>query len=383
MSHALLSPSASDRWLICAAAPHREQKLKDKGSDAAAWGTAAHAMAEHCLKEEVRAEHAPKHPLWDDHDGDEMRSCVQDYIDFVHEKKNGRGHLFVEQALQIFPQFEVWGTADTVIVGHEPGLMDIIDLKGGTGVVVEAEDNSQLRMYGWGGYKSFEWLSETEIDRVRVSIAQPRRNHYVTKIYSVEELKAWAKEIEPKVAAAFSGAGAAAPGEHCRWCRARATCEERREFIQSSAAFAFADGCEPEKPCVEAMDEAKIVRIFKAIPMIQQYLKDVETWVADQAHERGHALAGLKWVAGRTTRYISNTVAAATTLRAAGIEPFEEPKLLGITAIEKMLKAKGLKTNDVLGECISTKTSDPVLVGEEDPRAPYDPNAGAKQAFSS
>jgi Protein of unknown function (DUF2800) len=107
-------------------------------------------MAEHCLTNSMRAEHAQPHPLWNDYDCPEMRTCVQDYLDFVYEKKGAGGHLFVEQALQIFPSYDVWGTADTVIVGHEPGLMDIIDLKGGTGVVVEAEDNTQLLMYGWG-----------------------------------------------------------------------------------------------------------------------------------------------------------------------------------------------------------------------------------------
>jgi Protein of unknown function (DUF2800) len=233
-----------------------------------------------------------------------------------------------------------------------------------------------------GRYRSLEWLSEVEIDRVRVSIVQPRRGHFVSKVFGVDELKAWVHKTEPKVAAAFSGNGAAKPGEHCRWCRVRATCEERREFIQASASFAFADGCKPEAE-VKDMPEEEIIRVFKNIPIIQQYLKDVETWVAEQAHDRGQALPGTKWVAGRTTRYVANQDTAVTKLVALGIEPWEDPKLKGITALDKLVKAKGFKLADIIGDCISSKTSEPVLVAEEDPRPAFDPNQGAKEAFSS
>ena len=283
--HKLLSPSSSDRWLECAIAPHREKAVTDKGSSAAEEGTAGHAMAEHCLNTGINADNLPADPRWNKWDTPEFRAYVQEYVAFVREKL-GNGHLFVEQYLQIFPSEDVWGTADAAIVGHELGLLDIVDLKMGQGVIVEADDNSQLKLYGWGGYQSLEWLSEVEIDRVRVTIFQPRRGHVVSKTFTVAELTAWINEITPKVRAAFSGAGIAKPGEHCRWCKVRATCAERREFIKASAAMDFADGCKPE---IKDKPEEELVRIFRNIPLIQQYLKDVETWVADQSHERGHA----------------------------------------------------------------------------------------------
>ena len=43
--HAKLSPSASERWLVCSVAPVREGAFPDTTNDAAEWGTAAHAMA--------------------------------------------------------------------------------------------------------------------------------------------------------------------------------------------------------------------------------------------------------------------------------------------------------------------------------------------------
>lgn len=377
-AHSLLSPSASDRWLECAVAPHREKAAADKSSAAAEEGSAAHALSEHCLNAGISAEQAPPNIKWEKWDTPAFRAYVQEYLDFVREKL-GAGHLFVEQALQIFPTESVWGTADAVIVGHEIGLMDVIDLKFGQGIIVEADDNSQLKLYGWGGYQSLEWLSEVEIERVRVSIVQPRRAHVVSKTFTVEELTSWITEITPKVELAFSGGGTAKPGDHCRWCRVRATCAERREFIKSSAAMDFAEGCKPE---VHDKDEEELVRIFKNIPIIQQYLKDIETWVADQSHERGHALHGLKFVEGRATRYITDEAGAAKALAGLGVEAYAPAKLLGITEIDKRLKGLGMKVSDAIGEFVAIKKSEPVLVGEEDKRPEYDPTAGAKQEFA-
>jgi hypothetical protein len=365
---------------VCSVAPEREAAVKDKGNASAEWGTAAHAMSEHCLKNNIAAGDAPVTEKWAAYDGPEMRECVQEYLDFVRAKLINGGHLFVEQALQIFPLQGVWGTADAVIVGHEVGLLDVCDLKGGIGVLVDADDNSQLKLYAWGAYQSLEWLSETPLDRIRVSIIQPRRGNTVSKTFTADELRAWVAEVRPKVEAAFAGGGKAVPGDHCRWCRVRATCEERREFIQASAAMVFADGCKPD---VASMNEAVIVQVFKHIPVIEQYLKDIETWVADQSHERGHALLGLKWVAGRATRVIKDEDGAAKALALLNLNGYAPAKLLGVTEITKQLKGLGLKFDEVLKPFVETRVSPPVLVAEEDKRAEYDPDAGAKSAFAA
>ncbi|NLH94335.1 MAG: DUF2800 domain-containing protein [Candidatus Cloacimonetes bacterium] len=376
--HARLSPSASDRWLVCGAAPEREATVPDRASDAAAEGTAAHALAAHCLTHEISAVDAPSHPDWMRWDTADFRAHVETYLKFVRSKMNGNSHLFVEQTLQIFPLHGVWGTADAVIVeGH---TMRIIDLKFGLGILVDADGNSQLNLYGWGGYDTLEWLASCPVEFVEVIIVQPRRDSIVSKTFTVDELKAWVAEVRPKVEAAYAGGAPAVPGEHCRWCRVRATCAERREFIQSSAAMVFADGCKPE---VDTMNEAVIVQVFKHIPLIEQYLKDIETWVADQSHERGHALPGLKFVEGRATRTIVDEAGAAKALAELGIDAYAPAKLLGVGEITKQLRLVGWKFDDFLKPFVKMRVSPPILVAEEDKRQAYDPVAGAKEAFAS
>ena len=374
--HARLSPSAGERWLACAVAPAREASFPDKSNDASEEGTAAHKLSELCLTQGVSA-YGPAVPkAYEKWDNAVFRDHVQTYLDLVRSKLTDTSTLFVEQRLQILPEFDIFGTADAVIVdGH---TLRVIDLKFGQGVLVDADDNAQLSLYGWGAYNSLDWLASEDIAYIEVTICQPRRNNTVSKTFSAAELKGWIKENEPKARKAFRALAtdAATPGAHCRWCRAKGVCKERAEYNLATAAFDFdmvADpDCKPADPT--QVTEEQLVAIFKRLPTFEKWLKDVEAEVARRAHE--HPVQGLKWVAGKNMRYITDPAAAASTLELVGIDPYAERKLLGFGDLEKAAKAIGQKLNDLIGKYIDKRTSNPVLVSDEDPRPAY--NAAAE-----
>ena len=374
--HARLSPSAGERWLACAVAPAREAGFPDKSNDASEEGTAAHKLSELCLTQGVSA-YGPAMPkAYEKWDNAVFRDHVQTYLDLVRSKLTDTSTLFVEQRLQILPEFDIFGTADAVIVdGH---TLRVIDLKFGQGVLVDADDNAQLSLYGWGAYNSLDWLASEDIAYIEVTICQPRRNNTVSKTFSADELKGWIKENEPKARKAFRALAtdAATPGAHCKWCRAKGVCKERAEYNLATAAFDFDmvpdPDCKPTDPT--QISEEQLVAIFKRLPMFEKWLKDVEGEVARRAHE--HPVAGLKWVAGKNMRYITNPAEAASMLEVAGINPYAERKLLGFGDLEKAAKALGQKLNDLIGKYIDKRTSNPVLVSDEDPRPAY--NAAAE-----
>lgn len=375
--HAKLSPSSSDRWLACPASIVRAPDVEDEGSEAAHEGTAAHALAEFCLKNNLNGKTAPFPVEHAKYDTPELRAHIQTYLEYVmrivqHEK----GELFVEQRLQIFPQFEVFGTADAVVVTPD-GTIHVIDLKYGRGILVDVEENTQLLLYGIGGL-AFDWLSEVPVKNVMVHIIQPRRQNLVSKTYSVEELGVWAQENTHLVKRAYDGTDEATPGSHCKWCPIKGTCRERAQHNLSLASFDFAA---PEPACksIDGLSEDELVKLFLALPTFRAWLNDIEAEVATRA--RAHLPAGLKWVGGRSARVILDEELAAEVLRAQGVEPYAPPKLLGITEIEKQLKLKGESVENVLGKLVEKIVGKPALVSVNDKREAITPTASAQEDF--
>ena len=109
-----------------------------------------------------------------------MAECSDTYCEFVMEqvetaKQNCSDPLvLVEQRLD-FTRWvaESFGTADCIIVAD--GMLTVIDFKYGLGILVEAEENPQMRMYALGALNLFESLYD--IQTVRMIIFQPRRDN--------------------------------------------------------------------------------------------------------------------------------------------------------------------------------------------------------------
>jgi hypothetical protein len=213
--------------------------IKDKGSEHAAEGTAAHELGERILLGAVgadlvgqRAENGAK---WTK----EMLKDVMKYVTHVQDLKLSMGGaLFIEVKVPIGAytgEEGATGTSDAVLAGD--GEICVVDLKFGMGVEVSAERNKQLMLYALGAIEEFDW-SHGPFERVRLVISQPRiKDHPSEWSCSVEELKAFGEEV--KAAAQVVGEASKhyaenapewvdaflAPSEDaCRWCRAKATC---------------------------------------------------------------------------------------------------------------------------------------------------------------
>ena len=80
--HALLSASSSHRWLNCNPSASLEQEFADRETEAAAEGTAAHALCEHKLRRALKLQ--SKKPV-SPYDCDEMDAYTDGYVQFVLE----------------------------------------------------------------------------------------------------------------------------------------------------------------------------------------------------------------------------------------------------------------------------------------------------------
>ncbi|MDD2981672.1 MAG: DUF2800 domain-containing protein, partial [Hespellia sp.] len=144
-SHALLSASASHRWLNCPPSARLCEGYEDKGSEYAQEGTDAHSLCEYKLKQALgRKAKDPTEAL--SFYSEEMEQCACDYAAYVMELVAEAKLIckdpvvLIEQRLD-FSRFvkEGFGTGDCVIIAD--GTLDIVDYKHGKGVEVSAVDN--------------------------------------------------------------------------------------------------------------------------------------------------------------------------------------------------------------------------------------------------
>ena len=85
-----------------------------------------------------------------------------------------------------------------------------------------------------------------------------------------------------------------------------------------------------------------------------------------QAAISGKHWSGYKLVEGRATRRYTDENAVIAAVKAAGYDPYDEPKVLGVTAMTTLLGKK--QFNDILGGLIVKPQGKPTLVPENDKR---------------
>lgn len=365
--HATLSASASHRWLACPPSALLCAKVPDTSSPYAQQGTDAHELCEYLLLSAL-GRHA-RDPTEDlSYYDAEMQRCAEGYRDFVLDqvaeiKKTCPDPMIcVEQRLD----FSRWvdggfGTGDCVIISD--GILHIIDFKYGLGVLVSASGddgcgNPQLKCYALGALDTFDTLYD--IREIRLSIYQPRRDHEDTYSLSREDLLTWAEQVlVPTAKLAIEGKGEFCAGDHCQFCKVKATCRKRAEYNMQLAQYDF------EVPA--ELDDIEIAAILEKADSLIAWAGDVKEYALQQALTGVH-YPGFKVVEGRSNRKYVNDQVVAETVIAAGFDPYEK-KLLGITAMTTALGKK--RFNELLGNLIIKPQGKPVLVPESDKRPEF------------
>lgn len=370
--HALLSASSSQRWLNCTPSARLETQFTDIGSTFAAEGTAAHALAEHKLKRALKRR--SRRPV-SDYDCDEMEECTDDYMSFVMELVEDAGRtcadpiVLIEQHLDYSRHVEGgFGTGDCIIIAD--GTLSVIDFKYGKGVAVEAENNQQMMLYALGALELFDALYE--IEKIRMTIFQPRLEAVSTWELPVSELMDWVKsELVPRAVLAARGEGDYIPGRWCRFCKARNQCRARAKEFLKLAQMEF------RPPAL--LTEEEIAQVLSAADELAKWSADVYVYAANQAITKGKQWTGFKLVEGRSNRKYSSEDEVVKAAGAAGYKDIFKQSLIGITEMEKLMGKK--KFSEILGNLVYKPAGEITLVSETD-RRPTVEHATAEADFN-
>ena len=369
--HALLSPSAAHRWMNCTAAPRLEATVPDTSSSYAQEGTLAHAYCARKLKSflglDTSGEEKEIAELNDRYHTGEMDEYTDTYKTIVLEKFNAAragttdAQLLVETRLDFSDYVpEAFGTSDATIIAD--GLMEVIDFKYGKGVRVSAIDNEQMKIYALGAY--LRHCFEYGIDRVRMTIVQPRIDNLSEFEMSVADLLKWAEEeLRPKAEEAFGGNGLQNPGEWCQFCKVKCGCKALAEKCTSTSSANPDPGLlTPEKMASD---------ILPWLAIIKSWVASMEEYALQQALS-GVSYPGYKLVEGRSNRKITDDKAVIALLSKEGYDESEYMKpatLCGIGDLEKLVGKKRLAA--LCADFITKPQGKPTLATSDDKRPEY------------
>ena len=370
--HAVLSASSSHRWLNCNPSARLEQEFEDHETEAAAEGTAAHALAEHKLRKALKMR--SRKPV-SKYDSDEMDTYTDGYVEFVLEVLEEAKQLCSDPKVLIEQRLDFscyvpdgFGTGDCLIVSDR--LLHIIDLKYGQGVLVNAVENLQMMLYALGALRIFDCLYN--ITEVSMTIYQPRRENVSTWTISVKKLNDWAEQmLKPKAELAFKGEGEYSPGAWCQFCKAAVKCRARAEAKLQLAKYEFA------KPPL--LTDAEIGDILGKLDDLTKWANEIIAYAQEAAVSHGKQWPGYKLVESRTNRKYTDEDAVIEAARSAGYTDIFKKSLIPITEMEKLMGKKTFV--EVLGSLVIKPQGKPTLVPASDKR-PAITTTGAKQDFS-
>ena len=370
--HAVLSASSSKMWMSCPPSAQLNAAADDKPSEYAKQGTVAHLWAETKVKR-ILGQNLKNPTDGAEYYDAEMAECTDSYAQYVSEQIEKAKQrcsdpiVLVEQRVD----FSKWvpggfGTADAIIVSDN--VLSIIDLKYGAGIPVDAENNSQMMCYALGALELFDGIYD--IGKILMTIFQPRRENISVYEISKAELLEWADtKLAPAADLASKGEGEFRAGEHCRFCKVKATCRKRAEYNLELAQYDF--------KVPDILEDAEIEMVLSKVDDLVSWASDIKEYALMQA-VNGKQWNDWKVVEGRSNRKYTDEVLVADAVKNAGFDPYEH-KILGITAMTKLLGKN--KFEDLLGGFIEKPKGKPTLVPMSDKRPALSKAADAADDF--
>jgi len=349
--HAKLSPSGAHRWMACPGSVTLEADFPDTSSAYAREGTAAHELAAMVLEDpsSTANHYVGKKIAFDDHGEEvvwpitkEMADYVDDYVNFVRERAVGK-ILHVECKLSIghiTGEDGATGTSDVVIIDREQEAIEVIDLKYGMGVRVDAENNEQMQFYALGALYEYELISD--FSWVTMVIHQPRLNHVSEWNIPVDQLRRFEDEARHAADKVRWEEPTFNPSEkQCRFCKAKATCPAlRAEVTEIVGGAATLDEFTPQTVDSQSGDNYLPVAMSK-VGLVEDWCKAVRAEV-ERRLLAGQTVDGYKLVEGRKgNRAWSDEGAVEQLFKSFRLrqEEMYDFKLISATKAEKLLKA--------------------------------------------
>lgn len=371
MGHAILSPSASGRWLQCPASVRMTRDLPTQvDSIYAREGTQFHTLCEITVRYRLlggsREQYEADFLEWaleteDEWQEDQLR-YVEEWVSFVDELLDEEPDADVYLEVRVdtsVPGSD--GTADLVIVYND--RVRVVDIKYGKGLKVSALGNSQARLYGAGAlYTLIE--DPLKIREITNTIWQPRMNNLSEETLTRSELLKWLdEEVRPTAKLALTEDAPFGPSEDaCRYCPIAGECAPRARYM---LAQDFGDP--------DILDGEELADAYSRTSELKQWIADIEDVTLKRAYEEAGSVPGYKVVQSGGRRGITDEQAAIQRLVAAGYDrsKIERTSIQTLGVLDKVA-GSAEQLQEVLGGLLRKSDGRLSVAPESDSRPPAD-----------
>ncbi len=302
---------------------------------------------------------------------DEMAEAVQVYLDEVRKtlKDLPGSTLHVEQSFELRDLHpEMAGSCDAVVI-QPMGKIRVFDYKHGAGKAVDAKDNAQMKFYGCGALRT-AW----DADELTLTIVQPRAHHKAGPIrdWNVPpaDVVAWAQtHLKAKAEEAFSNKARFVAGDHCRYCRYSPNCEALRDQVKDVAMTMFQpindQSRSPALVPAKQLSPEQLGRVMDFADTVQAWIDSVLAEGYEQAL-RGLLPLGRKLVQGKggNRKWIADEKAIETAVANPAV--LFETSMRSPAQVEAALKKMKVKLD--LAPLVTQSAGRPILVPITDPR---------------
>ena len=372
VAHAKLSPSASKRWIACPASVSLTAEIKRTSNPSARLGTFTHLVGEKLLLGEEVVSGQSLHCEWEE--GMEwcnrdMLSEATNYYNYVKEieSRSKNAVLIVEKTVDIsyiYPKSYLdemdeapTGHADAVVI--EGNTLHIIDLKTGANLV-EAFDNSQLKIYAYGVY--LEYCFDYDITEIELHIVQnnartggDRTNSWVT---TPEYIGSWVEnKVIPSAQDALSDNPTCRAGEaQCQWCEAKTGCAEALRYANEVIGDLFDDVDDIPTNKKEVVEHTKTVSTENIVKFIEtfSFLKGLNDAYEEKLRTdmvNGLEVAGYKLVKGVKHKKWKDEIEAYNKLKSwCALDDVAPRKLVTPSQAEKVIGEMTSKKRNIFNE---------------------------------
>lgn len=370
-AHAELGASVASRWMNCPGSIQLSRTVPTPPTTSHAQeGTAAHSLAELCLRKAIDPDTYVGTTLEGVEITDDMADFVRIYVDHCRSLQLPGVQSWVERKItlaKLNPPGPMFGTADFTAYNPYTRTLHVADLKYGQGILVEAEGNPQLIYYALGALLSMP--AGTRVDTVSMAIVQPRMAHAEGVVrpatLDIIALVEFAGELIAAARATTAPDAPLVPGRWCRFCPAGGVCPARHRQAQEIAQTEFALMPVQQPPAPATISPAHLAAVLPKLELLEDWVTNVR----QHAHamlERGEEVPGYKLVERRATRKWTDEESAQQTLEAMGLAPdaLTTAKLKSPAQIEKVL---GKRKKELPVQYITKESSGLKMVPTTDP----------------